>query len=96
MPRGTSRSSASTTRASKPSKGRPKARVSIARGSRLSAKMRPVSVMPHTSIMGKPKRFSKAACSCGSMPAPMPKRTSCRRSAGLGGWFRSMGATTPR
>ena len=44
-------------------------------GSALSASTRTISVMPQSSISGKPKRFSAAACSSGSTPAPMAKRT---------------------
>ena len=47
-----------------------------------SEKMRPVSVMPHTSTRGKPKRRSKASCSSGSTPAPRPAFTRCAVSSG--------------
>src|SRR5207245_2642692 len=76
--------------------GRPKARVDVCRGSWQSPKIRPVSVMPHTSISGNPNRFSKTSWSWGSTPAPRPNLTRCRVSSGTRGWLSSSGGTTPR
>ena len=66
------------------------------RGSWQSAMMRPVSVMPHTSIMGKPKRASNALVQLRLDAGAHAEAHACARSAGPGGWFSSMGATTPR
>ena len=79
-----------------PGTARPNARVPTWRGSTVSPSTRTISVIPQSSIMGKPKRFSNAACSSGSMPAPMPNRTLWRRSCSPGGSFSSTGAITPR
>ena len=94
-PSATSRSSSSTTRTSMPGTARPEgARADLARLD-VSPSTRTISVMPQSSISGKPKRSSNAACSSGSMPAPMPKRTLWRRSSRRAAELQQHGAITP-
>ena len=75
---------------------RPKARVPTWRGSMLSASTRTISVMPQSSIRGKPKRASNGAVQlgldAGADAEPHVVRARRRWAAELS----SSGAMTPR
>ena len=81
--------------ASMPGTERPKARVRIFLGSKLSVMNLPASVIDHISTTGKENLFSNISCWFGSIPAHNPNFTLWLLSILLTGSFSRMLGTIP-